>query len=129
MALVKASNRLNVVTQTNNGDIFEFGPGGGVSQVGAIVFQFAPSLDFAGTFLVIGKMMGVAAETAPFLPISYRRVNINTLASDYAIVADAVVPSAIIQVPSNGLSIALLVSCTAGKCQVYSWDLQGSSAI
>lgn len=128
MAIVPASNRFNIVKPANNGDILEFGPGGSISQVGFLEFEFAPSPDFVGSFKVMGKMMGVSGATAPFLPVSYRRVNINALASDYAIVADDVVPAAIIRVPASALSIGLLVTCTVGTCQIYSWDVQGSSA-
>jgi hypothetical protein len=129
MAIVKASNRANVVKAINNGDLWELGPGGTPHSVAVLEIQFAPSVDFVGSFSVMGKILGVAGDTAPFLPIPYRRVNINAAVSDYAMVGDPVIPAAIIHVPSNGLTIALLVTCTSGFCQIYSMDLNGSSAV
>lgn len=133
MALLKGSNRYNVITATNNGDILPLGPAGTTSFVGTMGVQFAPSLDFVGSFQVLGKIMGTAADNAPYVPIPYRRVTVvaggSVVASDYAMVSDPVVPTAMIHVPSAGLSIALLITCSAGTCQVFSMDLQGNSAV
>lgn len=129
MAIKPVSSRFYLVTTADQGDILEFGPAASAGNVGVFTFEFAPSLDFLGSFKVMGKVFGLAAAPGPFLPIAYRRVNINALASDYAIVADDVVPAAIIQVPANGMKIAMLVTVTQGTCGIYSWDMQGPSAI
>ncbi len=129
MAIVKASSRFFQVQTRNNGDILEFGPAATQGNVGTFTFQFAPSADFVGSFTVLGKVFGVAADSAPFMAIPYRRVNVGAAVSDYLIVADLVSAAGIIQVPANGLTIGMLTTCTVGSCQIYSWDMQGPSAV
>lgn len=131
MATRRASSRSEFITAADNGNFLEFGPAGTSSSVGTFVFQFQPSMDFAGSIQVMGKCFGPAAQAgnAATIPIPYRRVNVAGAASDYAIVADAITSAGIIQVPSNGITVTFLVTCTAGSCGVFSWDLQGPSSI
>ncbi len=128
MAVKPRSNRGFSITPNDNGDIVEIGPGSTPQSVGVLSIQFDPTIDFVGSFTVLSKLMGLAAQSAPFLPVAYRRVNVAGAASDRILVADPITAVGKIEVPSNGDSIALLVTCTAGSCWVYSWDLQGASS-
>ena len=130
MAINQVGSRRCVVTTANNGDICELGPAGTNTLVSTFAMQFHPSLDFVGTFQIMARVTGPAAANgiAPFLPVPYRRVAIAAVASDRAIVSDPVVPAALIEVPASGLSLGVLVNCTAGRCQIFSWDLHGSAA-
>lgn len=129
MAIRQPVSRFSIITPSFNGDIQPLGPAGTPASVAVMMVQFAPSVDFVGSFQVLAKAFGPGAETAPYLPVAYRRVNVAGAAADYAIVADNITSSGIIQVPANGLIIALLVTCTVGQCQVYTLDLQGPSSI
>lgn len=129
MATRKASNRFDTITTDDNGKFVEYGPAGTTMFVSTMLMQFAPTAGFVGSLLLHGKMLGPAGETAPFLPIAYRRVNVAGLVSDYALSPDPIMAAGIIQVPANGMTLALLVTCSAGACQVYMMDVQGSSAI
>lgn len=119
------------VTPTQNGDISELGPAGSGGQVSTLVVQFEPSLDWVGSFVVMGKAYGKAAadKGATFVPVPYRRVNVGNFAADYLLVSDAITDTAIIQVPANGLSIGLLQACSAGYMDIIMWRLDGSSAV
>lgn len=111
--------------------IADMGPAASEARVGTYIVQFVPSGDFVGEFKVLGKLFGEAARAADasFAPIPYRRININGLASDYAIVSDVINGASIIQVPCNGMALGLLMTCSAGSCDVVSWDLSGPSSI
>lgn len=128
MAIVPASSRKVRVSSLNNGDTLDFGPAGTPAFVGTYAFQFVMSLDFQGALVPLGRMSGKAAQEAgaPFLQIPYRRVVVNALPSDYALVADPITAAGIIQIASNGLSIGMLVACTQGYCDILTWDLQGA---
>lgn len=131
MATKQRSSRKFGITTTDSGDILDMGPAGTESLVSTFVLQFITSGDFAGSFAVLGRVFGQAAKdaNAAFATVPYRRVNVNGVSSDYAIVSDLITGPGIIQVPMNGMALGLQVTCTAGSCQVVSWDLQGSSAI
>jgi hypothetical protein len=136
IATIKASNRYyNVVPATGGvpgAPFLEIGPAGTAQQVSTLVIQFKPSLGFNGSFAVVARAMGPAANEhdAPFIPVPYRRINVANVASDYALVSDPITTTALIQVPSNGLCVALECAApTQGQCEVMSWDLQGSSAV
>lgn len=91
--------------------------------------QFVPDANWQGGFGVLGRAYGPPANTdsAPFVPIPYRRVNLAGQASDRALVADALNnESFIIEIPANGLHISLLCACSAGTGKLYSWPLSGS---
>ncbi len=110
----------------------EIGPAGTTTLVSTLAVQFAPSVGFDGQFIVEGHLMGTPAGNvnAPFGPIPYRRVTLNNIAQLYELVTDAITTSALIQIPANGLTVALqMTTPTAGYCDVLVWDLQGSSAI
>lgn len=127
MATIQRSNRSFGVTPDDNGNILDMGPASTPQMVGTFAVQFIPAADFIGTFAVVGRMSGQAAKdaSAPFLPFPYRRVNVNGVASDRAIVDDVITGSGAIEIPSNGWSVGLLVACTAGSCKVVSMDQSG----
>lgn len=129
MPIRKASNRKVVITTADHGKHVEIGPGSTPQFVGTMVLQFNPDVAFVGSMVVLARLTGPAAQEAdlPFLPVPYRRVTVNNVASDYTFTADQINGPSKIQVPSNMDSIALLVECTAGSCTVICQDLQGSS--
>lgn len=137
MATTHASNRATLITPMDNGNFKNFGPAGTPQQVSTFVLQFQPSLDFVGSFQVFGRIGGVASSQpgipavgpAATLPIPYRKINVAGSASDYSLSIDPITSAGLIQVPCNGMQLHLLVTCTAGSCGVYSWDMQGPSAI
>lgn len=111
--------------------LLEIGPAGTTASVAVLTVQFKPSINWNGQFVVCGRTMGPAADShdMPFLPIPYKRVNLANIAQDYAIVTDPIVGTALIEVPANGRSIALLFTCLDGSCEIASWDVQGSAAV
>lgn len=123
------SSRSYQITPDDDGLILDLGPASNSQSVGTFVIQFNPDVDCDYTVAVMGRTWGAAAAAAdvPFLPIPYRRVTLNNVASDYAIVSATVSGASMIQVPANW-AIGLLVSCTAATCRVVSWDLPGNSA-
>jgi hypothetical protein len=118
------------ITSANNGEIHEIGPAT-TSGVATIMVEFAPSLDFNGQFIVMGKILGQAAadKGASLLPVPYRLVNQANNAAGYEMVSNPVNDAGIIQIPANGLSIGLLVACAQGFCDVLVYRLDGSSAV
>lgn len=132
---IKAGNRNYVVTTaTANVDgwpLIEVGPAGTTTSVSTLMIQFTPSEDFVGNFVVMGRTLGQASQDAdiPFAAIPYRRISLNGVAQDYALVNAPIAGAAIIQVPANGLTVVLTDGLTAGKMTLTMWDLAGSSAI
>lgn len=133
IATIKAGARRYVVTTSTANmagwPFLELGPAGTTQQVSTMVIQFTPTVDFVGQFVVCGRNLGVAANEVdvPFVPVPYRRVNLNNLASDYTIVSDPISGVAKIAVPASGDSIALLCAISAGQMTITSWDLQGNA--
>lgn len=123
------SSRSYVITAADNGVILDLGPAATSQSVGTFVLQFNPDVESDYAVVVMGRCWGQAAldQNVPFMPIPYRRVTLSNVASDYAIVIATLSGASMIQVPANW-SIGLMVSATAGKCSLVSWDLQGSSA-
>jgi hypothetical protein len=118
-----------IFTALDHGLIRPMSPGGVPGDVGCVQLQFNPSIDFQGSFGVMGKTQGVPEAQAPYQSVPYYRVTVAGTAADYALVSDLVIPSAIIIVPANGLAIGLFVNCTVGSCQVTGWDLNGTAAV
>jgi hypothetical protein len=127
----KASARLFTLGFKDDGNIIEFGPAGTNNQVGTMVLQFKSSIGAQFSVVVMGRVFGVAADSAdmPFVPIPYRIISLNNVAQDYAIVADTIVTDALIQVPANGISVAVLAGWTSGTVAVAAWDMNGPGAI
>ena len=129
MAIVKASNRVNVVTPARHGDILELGPASSQASVATFVIQFNPDMFFTGAFVVMARLAGPVPVDVdlPFMPVSYRRVTVNNVASDRTYVADQITGATKIELPSSMDSIGLMVSCLTGSCTIVSWGLQGPS--
>ncbi len=129
-SIVPFSNRSQVVTIQHDGKIGDLGPGAVEGQVGSFAIQFNPDLAFIASgsfFTVMGVMMGKAADdlNMPFMPIPYRRVTVNNIASDYQLVPDPISTPSFILIPSSGMVIGLSVVCNAGSCNVSSWNMNG----
>lgn len=94
--------------------------------------QWVPEASFAGSFAVTARMSGKPASDngVAFIDFPFRRVALNDVASDRALTTNTLTPlcdSFIIEVPSNGVVLAMLCACTAGTGVLYSWPLNGSS--
>lgn len=135
MAVSKISSRTYKITSADHGNFLELGPAATSGQMGAFVLQFDPAAGWDGTLVLYARPFGQAADATnvPFLPVPYRRIALGAgnavVAADYQLVSDALVGEALIQVPANGLSIAILVAASQGACTMVSWPLQGTSAI
>lgn len=131
MASTYPIDRSYRVTTTDNGNFLNIGNAAS-GRVGTWLVHWVPDLSFAGGGLTVyGRGYGKPASDAgvPWATIPYRRINVAGVASDYAIVTATVGAAGMIQIPANGLAVALGVSCTAGFGWLYSWDLNGPSAV
>ena len=101
-------------------------------RVGTFAIQWVPKASFSGSFALTARMEGKPASDngVAFIDFPIRRVALNDVASDRTITTNTATPlvnSFIIEVPSNGVVLALLCSCTAGTGVLYNWPLNGSS--
>lgn len=134
MSTKKLGSRKVVINASTLADtpdrILELGPAGTTQQVSTLMIQFVPDLSWNGEVVVVGRMVGQAAQdgNAPFVPVPYRIVSLDNVAADYAMVSDAITGTATIQVPTNGMTIGLLGAADpVGSLTAYPWDLQGPS--
>ncbi len=118
-----------VAKPEHDGTILDLGPGTATSKsVGTVTVQFTPGETWDGVFAVVGQ--NVNGNTADaFIPIPYRRINVNGASSDYAITTDPITQSGMIQIPSNGMRVGLLVGVNAGSCGLLVSRMDGPSAI
>lgn len=140
IATIKASNRFYRVS-TKTADLagfpyIELGPGNTSSSVGGLMIELNPSELFAGDFVVMARPSGAASDTndTPFVPIPYRVGSLNNVAQvvngqGWPWSAANLSQSAIIWIPTNGLSIVFMDGLTAGTMDLTSWDLQGAPAL
>lgn len=103
-----------------DGNFLEFGGPTPQGQVGVVTLQFTPDVDWDGQFVVMARAQGNDARVArvPFVPVSYKRINVGGAVADRGYTADAITGIALIDVPTNAQSIGLLMSCMAGTCQI-----------
>lgn len=125
------SSRLYVITPLDFGLFLDLGPASSNSTPGVFTLQFSPDTDYNGSIVVHGVMMGPASDSAgiAYMPIPYRQISINNVASDYSLSSATITTPSIIQVPANALSVALLSNGTIGTCTVCSWDINGTGAV
>jgi hypothetical protein len=114
----------------------ELGPGNTSSSTGGLLVQFNPSENFVGDFAVLGRTMGQAAMDlgTPFVPIPYRVGSLNNVAQvtngiGWPWSVASISTSAIVWIPTNGLTIVLLDGLTEGRMDLTAWDLQGAPAL
>jgi hypothetical protein len=138
---ITGSNRYyGVSTQTVNVPGYpylEIGPAGTTQGDSVMMIQFNPSENFAGNFVVLGKMLGQAAQDkgTPFVPIPYRvgslngvaQVDINGNGWPWSIAP--ISGAALIRLPSGGVSIIIELGLEAGQMDILTWGLDGNSAV
>ena len=142
MATIFPLDRNFKITTDANGAIAELGAAGVMQQVGTFGLQFVPSQDFQGFVAIVARMPELSNTTsvpdAPFMAYPYRAAYLNGAvpAVPFGFVLDAatnlpptITGPSMIQVPSNGFSVGLLISCTAGSMWVYLARLNGPSAV
>lgn len=128
LALANAGREYRV-SESDNG-LFLFLGNSSDGRTGTMVVQWVPDASFAGSFAVTARIYGKPASDngVAFVDYPFRRVVLNNVASDRAITTNTATPlvnSFIIEVPSNGVALAMLCSCTAGFGHLYSWPLNG----
>ena len=110
------------VTSEYDGDFIEFGDATPRDETGCVTIQFNPDVEFDGQFAVVARRKRTpndSATDAPFLPVAYIAVNVNGAASLRPLSVAVISAPGLIEVPATGLSVGLLVACTAGKCTLY----------
>lgn len=114
---------------TNDDGKFLFFGNASDGRVGTFVVEFVPGLAWNGSFVVVGRVYGKPASDngVGFVPIPYKRVSLNNVASDRALVSDVLTSHFIIEIPASGLAVALLTSAASGDGVVYNWPLNGPS--
>jgi hypothetical protein len=130
LVLVNAGRECKVTVADHGKFLFLGNAGDGRTCTMAI--QFVPDASFSGSFAVTARMYGKPASDngVAFIDYPFRRVVLNDVASDRAVTTNTATPlvnSFIIEVPSNGVALAMLCSCTAGFGYLYSWPLNGSA--
>jgi len=125
---IRAPGRHFTLTTDHDSTVVEFGPGGTNAGLSTLVMQIVPDGDWSGSLTVKGRIAGQDAEAVDPVGIPYHPANVGGTASDYALVSSAITGDALIQIPSNGLTVSLDVTASAGTCEVFVWDLQGNSA-
>lgn len=118
----------NLSLTENNGGIYTLGNGND-GRTSVMTIQFATNQNWQGTISVLGRIYGppANADNVGFLPIPYRRVILGPTASDRALVSDPLTGAFLIEVPANGITVALSIGTTAGFGRLYSWPLFGSA--
>lgn len=142
MADVFPMDREFRVLPAQNGLIASYGSTSDENPSGGWYFSFVPAVDFDGQFAVMGRVPRVQPSdlTVPWVPIPYRRITLNNVASDWAIVSGlnadgstntnwVIAPSGPCQVwvPTLGMQAGLLIECAAGSCMVYAQKVTGST--
>ena len=128
LALANAGREYRVST-TDHGKFLYLGNASD-GRTGTMAVQWVPDASFTGSFAVTARMHGKPASDngVAFVDYPFRRVVLNNVASDRAVTTNTATPlvnSFIIEVPSNGVALAMLCSCTAGFGYLYSWPLTG----
>lgn len=131
MAIIYPVSRRYQVTVADDGHFLVLGnvsnEDGGFWRI-----HWVPDPTFVGGGLaVMGRASGKDAydDGVNFGTVAYRRVQLGGAASDYTLVqtsgvAVPLVGDAIIQVPADGLSIAIGVDCQSGSGYIYSQALR-----
>lgn len=117
-----AGSSSHVVTPEYHGDFLEFGDATPRDETGVVTVQFNPDVDFVGEFGVVARRKRTpndSATDAPFLPVAYIAVNVNGASALRPLSLATITGPGLIEVPATGLSVGVLVSCTAGKCTLY----------
>lgn len=131
--VINRPQRRFVVKPDDDGKIADMGPPSTGTIGGAYIIQFIPSEDFTGQFAVLGRVYGkpsVEDGGAQFATIPYRAINTNgTAATSRDVVTAVITGPGIIEVPASGLSVGLLIACSAGSCTVVSQDLNEGSSL
>ena len=133
MAINIPTGRAQAISTLNNGDIFILGNTSNESDVGGWKIWLMPDASgFVGTVSILRRPEGKEASDSGvgFSQSPYRRIVLNNLPADCTIVSDSSGLSGVseVQVEASGVSIAFMVSCSAGSATVRSRPFQGSGA-
>lgn len=98
------------------------------SEAGFFRVSFDPVDGFEGSLMVVARADGddPSTDTVGFGSFAYRVLQKGGVAQDYtALSTDLITGSCTILIPSVGLSVALAVTCTAGRGILYSKPFLG----
>lgn len=127
------------ITANDSGNFLVIGDAGHGNSMGAIAVEFVPTVSFVGSLAIMGRVGGGPLSRQenkigiPFATVPFRKIYLNGAVSDYSMstagdIATGITGQSLIQVPANGLVVALLVTCSAGSCTVYYRTLEGAGA-
>lgn len=98
---------------------------------GAISVMFVPDGQWVGQAVVVGRAQKISTAdvTIPWVPVPYRRVTLNNISQDYAMVGDVLTLTGptLIHIPANGLMVGLLFAVAAGTCVLRAAVLNGAA--
>jgi hypothetical protein len=136
MSSVYPIDRAYKITPYDDGNFADFGPGSFGASVGTVGFHFEPDVSFEGGVAVMARgtlkeETGVSIPDPPFGVFPYRAGYLNGAVPAVPFTWDTqpITGRSLFHVPSNGLSIGLAISCTAGFGWLYSWPIEGPSAV
>lgn len=130
MAMTYPLDRDYTISTADHGNTLVLGNSSLGDRAGAWEIQFVPSVGWAGSFTVVARTTGLVPSTdgVGFVPVPYRTINLGGIASDYSIASAVLTDGFIIQVPANGLAVALTVASTAGTGRLYSQMVTSGAA-
>ena len=117
-----AGSSSKVVTSEYHGDIIEFGDATPRDETGLVTVQFNPDVTFVGEFAVVARRKRTPNDSvtdAPFLPVAYVAVNVDNVAVLRPLSVAVITGPGMIEIPATGLSVGVLVACSAGSCTLY----------
>lgn len=117
------------VLPAQNGNILVVGNTSDENPNGAIRIWLYAEGDCDVSLTVLGRSprISTADYSAPWIPVPYRRVTIDNVASDYAMVSAVVRGTSSILVPTCGASVGLLVAITTGAATMRCVPVQGAA--
>lgn len=120
-----------------DGLVGSYGSTSDENPVGGWNLQFIPDLNWTGSIAVVGRSprISTADLSVPWIPVPYRRICLNNVAQDWAIVPGSdpnwvivVTGPCMIEVPCNGFAVGLLFAVGQGTCQIRANKFEGAGA-
>lgn len=117
------------VTTADNGNTLVLGDASD-SVVGTYLLHFVNDNTFTGTLIVSGRARGKDAgmDAIAFVPLSYLGGFVNAAVGTQAYASTTLTTTSLVWVPATGITVGLVVTCTAGSGTLYVQRLDGASA-
>ena len=127
------------ILPSDNGNIGILGVAGPMTQGGVIAVDFITDPTWQGSLAVMGRTIGFpSSDPTGFVPIPFRAAFLNDAvvigasgAPDWSFVPAQTLLTgrSLIQIPTNGIEVAVLVACVAGFATLYKHLVQGAAPI